>query len=184
MRMPLLLLRFVRDQFVLAWRIGRQDFDGAILVLEASLSRMPDDAETKNMRTEGIAMIAELHEGAHRHDEAIAAAKRAHALDSRHLETNKLLSKIYAKRGEHDLAAKHVRLALESPPLMTQGPQWMWHLLGWITSISPRLRQFTTELEQSTRGQGSDDVAWHGWAVKYLAWCDAQRGVGEKQTVH
>lgn len=97
------------SQLAVGWLVGCRNLDGAIRVLEKLQSCLPDCAQARAVRKGLIAMMAQCHRGAQRNDDALAAAKQVHALDCRHLKTDKSLSEIYAERGEHEVAVKHAR---------------------------------------------------------------------------
>ena len=103
------VVAFAKTQMEVARHIGRKDFDGAIRVLEGSLSHTPTDIPF-------LEMIALCYRWSHRNDMAIPAAQQALAYDANNFGAVRLLSEIYAERNEYDTAARFVRLGLESYP--------------------------------------------------------------------
>jgi tetratricopeptide (TPR) repeat protein len=170
----------VRYDFItLPWLIGRNDYDGAIRVLEDRLSRNPNEIET-------MEMIAQCHQWARRDDEAMAAATRTYALDSSSFEANRMLSGYYVKHGDHDSAARHARLGLENFPAQFRVPKIVIRIVSWVLRLHPRLRKrnLKAEMEMNFEALEEEKARWYDWAMEYLAWYDSTHGGSERPTVH
>jgi tetratricopeptide (TPR) repeat protein len=169
---------FWKVQWQLALRIGRQDFDGAIRVLEAALEGGATDARY-------LEMIAQCHYWAKREEMAIASAKRALDVDAHSFEAIKLLSEIHARRIEHDIAASYVRRALEGyPQPLPQTPKAFFGILRLVSLVFPRLRSLAARAKEDIGNPNKANEQWYEWAKKYLAWYDETHGTGVGPTVH
>jgi tetratricopeptide (TPR) repeat protein len=124
----------IKNQFELARYIGRNDFDGAIKLLDESLTNTAEDIPS-------LEMIAQCHHWAKRDENAIATAKLVLAYDTKNFATAQLLSTIYANCNEHKLGVDYARLALENypkplPPL----PEYLFSLLRLASWVFPKLK--------------------------------------------
>lgn len=169
---------FAKVQVELARCIGRRDFDRAVQVLNESLSNSEADVPS-------LVLIAQCHRSAGRDDMAIASAQRALAYDPRNFGSIRLMSEIYAKRREHDTAARYVRLGLESyPEPLPPMPKIFFRLLRVLAAISPRLRRIEASAREDLGDRNKENAQWYGWAKEYLAWYDARSGNRQAPRVH
>jgi tetratricopeptide (TPR) repeat protein len=172
------IVRFAKNQMRGAQCIGRENFDGAIRFLEESLSNSSTD-------TPSLEMIAMCHRWSHRNDMAIASAQRALAYGPKHFGALRLLSEIYAEWKEHDIAAKFIRLGLESypEPLPTTPKIFFWVFRLGATTF-PRLRRIEEAAKRDIDDPNSGNDEWYSWAKQYLVWYDAAYGNHQTPTVH
>lgn len=172
------VVAFAKTQMEVARHIGRKDFDGAIRVLEGSLSHTPADIPF-------LEMIALCHRWSHRNDMAIAAAQQALAYDTNNFAAVRLLSEIYAERNEHDTAARFVRLGLESyPEPLPPMPKIFFWVLRLAAMVSPRLARIEEGANRDLGEQNKDNREWYAWAKQYLAWYETVSGSQQTPTVH
>jgi len=172
------VVAFAKTQMEVARRIGRKDFDGAIRVLEGSLSHKPTDIPF-------LEVIALCHRWSHRNDMAIAAAQQALAYDANNFGAVRLLSEIYAERNEHDTAARFVRLGLESyPEPLPPMPKIFFWILRLAAIVFPRLTRIEESAKRDLGDRNKDIREWYAWAKQYLAWYDTASGSQQTPTVH
>jgi tetratricopeptide (TPR) repeat protein len=171
-------VRFSKTQLQLARFVGRKDFDGAIRVLEASLSQGADDVPA-------LLMIALCHRWAHRDEDAILAARRVLASDPNSFEAIQLLSETHAQRGEHDVAVQFVRVGLESDPAPVPVPPtfFLW-FVRIAAYLFPRLRHIENAAKAHLSDAKSGRAEWFAWARQYVAWYDQVAGNQRKPTIH
>lgn len=169
---------YAKTQMHAARCIGRKDFDGAIRVLEQSLSNDSQD-------TPHLEMIALCHRWAHRNDMAIATAQQALAYDPKHFGSIRLLSEIHAERREHDTAAQFVRLGLENyPGPLPATPRFFFWVLGLGAVVFPRVKRIEEAARRDIGDPNKDNREWYSWAKQYLAWCDSNSGNQQAPSVH
>lgn len=171
-------IAFAKTQMEVARCVGRKDFDGAIRVLEASLSHDSTDIPS-------LEMIALCHRWSYRDDMAIATAQQALAYDPKSFGAIRLLSEMYAERDDHDTAARFVRLGLESfPEPAPPVPNMFFWILRLISIVVPRLRRLEEAAKRDLGDRNKDNREWYSWAKQYLAWYDAASGNQQMPTVH
>lgn len=159
-------------------RVGRKDYDGAIRVLERSLSNTADDSPS-------LVMIALCHRWSKRNDDAVNVAQRVLSYDKDNFEAIRLLSAVHADKGEHDLASKFVRMGIEKYPEPTPStPRYVFWLLRIGASVFPRLRRVEESTREHLADPDRDKREWYSWAKQYLAWYDSVSGKRRSPTVH
>lgn len=172
------LMAFAKAQMEVGRCIGRKDYDGAIRVLESSLSNTSTDVPS-------LTMIALCHRWSHRNDEAIVTAQRVLAHDSTSFEALRLLSEIYAERKEHESAARFARLGLENFPEPTPpAPKFVLWLLHVGAIFSSRIRRVEEAARRDLAEPDKEKREWYVWAKQYLAWHDSEFGDNQTPTVH
>jgi len=168
--------KFLKHQLALARCVGRKDYDGAIYVLEETLSNNPEDISS-------LQMLAQCHHWANRDDIAITVAQRVLTYDSHCFDAMRLLSEIHVARNEHDVAASYVRLGLENIPEPTPpAPKFIFLLLRLGSFIFPRLKRIekSAKLENGNPNTGTEE--WLEWARQYLVWYDSRHIGCQKPT--
>ena len=158
--------------------IGGKDFDGAIRVLERSLSNDSTDIRY-------LEMIALCHRWSHRNDLAISTAEQVLAYDPKDFAAIRLLSEIHAERNEHDTAAQFVRLGLENyPEPLPATPKIFFWVLHLVAFVFLRVRRIEETAKRDISDPNKASGAWYSWAKQYLAWYDSASGNRQTPTVH
>jgi hypothetical protein len=116
---------------------------------------------------------------------AITSAKRALDLDPNSFGAIKILSEMYARRTEHELAAQYVRRGLERfpTPLPTM-PKAFFGALRLASLIFPRLRTIEERAREDISDPNRNNDEWYVWAKQYLAWYDQSEGSRATPTIH
>lgn len=172
------IAKFAKNQMQVAQCIGREDYDGAIRLLEESLSNSSKDLYA-------LEMIALCHRWSHRDDLAIASARKALAYDPKHFGAIRLLSEIYAERKDHETAVQFTRLGLENypSPLPATPKAFLW-LLRVGAAIFPRLKRIYESAQGDLADPNKDCAEWYSWAKEYLTWYDSAFGGKQNPMVH
>jgi tetratricopeptide (TPR) repeat protein len=172
------IMNFAKVQIEVGRCVGRKDFDGAIRVLESSLSNSSNDVHS-------LVMIAMCHRWSNRSDEAIVMAQRALAYDPKSFEAFQLLSEIYAERKEHETAAQFTRLGLDNFPEPTPSvPKFFFWVLRIGALVIPRLKRVEKSAREDLADPNKGVREWHSWAKQYLAWYDSEYRSKHTPTVH
>lgn len=172
------LVAFAKTQLEVGRCVGRKDYDGAIRVLESSLSNSNADAHS-------LVMIALCHRWSNRNDDAIEMAQRALYHDSKNFGAYRLLAEVYAERKEHAMAVRFVRLGLDHFPEPTPpAPKLIIWLLRVSAFFVPRFRRVTETARTELTDPDSDTRDWFAWAKQYLAWYDSEYGDKHVPTLH
>ncbi|MDO8387384.1 MAG: hypothetical protein Q7T13_13425 [Polaromonas sp.] len=172
------LIAFAQIQMELGRRIGRKDYDGAISILESSLSNTAKDVHA-------LEMIAHCHRWSNRIDMAIDTARRVLVHDPKKFGALRLLSEVYAERNEHDIAAPFVRLGLESYPEPTPpAPRVVFWALRLAASVVPRIKRVEEDAREHLADPNKEVRDWFSWAKQYLAWYDSISGDKQTPIVH
>lgn len=172
------LVAFAKTQLEVGRCVGRKDYDGAIRVLESSLSNT-------NADTHSLVMIALCHRWSNRNDDAIEMAQRALSHDSGSFGAYRLLADVYAERKEHEMAVRFVRLGLDNFPEPTPpAPKFIFWLLRVGSLFIPRLRRVEEAARTELADPNNDTRDWYAWAKQYLAWYDSEFGDKLMPTVH
>jgi tetratricopeptide (TPR) repeat protein len=151
------LVAFAKTQVAVGRCIGRKDYDGAISVLENSLSNTDADAPS-------LLMIALCHRWSNRNDDAITMAQRALSHDSRNFEAYRLLADIYTERKQHEMAVRFVRLGLENFPEPSTPPKFFFWLLRFGAFFLPRLKRMEETARTELTHSNSETRDWYTWA--------------------
>ena len=155
---------FFKEQFALSRCIGRGEFDGAIEVLAEGLDESDNDDDQ-------LALIAQCHLWAKRDDEAVLFAIKALDINPKSFLPHSLLGRIYAERGEHQNAQRHLRLGLANyPEPVPTPPDITFRGLRMLGSFSPRLRNMSKIWEEGLKDPNQPNTEWRDWAVEYLQW--------------
>ena len=102
------IARFFKVNWQIARRVGRQEYDSAIHILERELAGVPSDSTY--LELSAISSFSEAR------GLAIEFAKKALEFEPFSIEAIKVLTAIYAKRSEHELTARYIRHGLEHFP--------------------------------------------------------------------
>ncbi|MDP2265890.1 MAG: hypothetical protein Q8J70_04980 [Thiobacillus sp.] len=171
-------LAFATTQMQIARCIGQKDFNGAIRVLEGSLSNNSTDIPS-------LQMIALCYRWSQRNDMAIASAQQVLAYDSKHFGAISLLSEIYAEQKNYDAAARLARLGIENyPEPLPATPKLFFWLLRLGSAVFPRLKRIEASAKRDLADPNKDTREWYSWAKKYLAWYETTFGNKQTPTVH
>lgn len=170
--------KFAKNQIQVAKCIGQKDFDGAIRILEKSLSDSSRDLPA-------LEMIALCHRWSHRDSMAIASAQKALAYEPKHFGAIRLLSELYAEQENHEAAAQFARLGIENypSPLPAASKAIMW-LLRIGATVFPRLKRINEAAQRDLADPNRDRTEWYAWARAYLTWYDSTFGIKQDPTVH
>lgn len=172
------IVSFAKTQMQAAQCVGRKDFDGAIRVLEQSLSNDSKDIPY-------LEMIALCHRWSHRNDMAVATAEQVLAYDPKDFGAIRLLSEIHAERNEHDTAAQFVRLGLENyPEALPATPRFFFWVLRFVAIVFPRVRRIEEAAKRDISDPNKANGEWYSWAKQYLAWYDSASGNQQTPMVH
>lgn len=172
------LASFAKTQLKLARCIGRKDYDGAIRVLESSLSNTDEDAPS-------LVMVARCHRWSKRDDDAIGVAQGALSCDAGNFEAYRLLADIHAEREEHETAVRFVRLGLDNFPEPTPPvPKYIFWILRVSALVIPRFKRAEEKTRRELADIDSETRDWYAWAKQYLAWYGSQFGGKHTPTVH
>ena len=171
------IARVLRINWQVARRVGRQEYDGAIHILERELSGGPSDSPY-------LELIAQCHLWAKREDLAIEFAKKVLEFEPSSIESIKVLTRIYAKRTEHELTARYVRHGLEHfPKPLPTTPKALFGLLHLASLVFPRLNAIEERASRDISDPNRNNNEWHTWAKEYLAWYDQRQGARITPTI-
>lgn len=163
------IARFLKVNWRVARRVGSQEYDSAIHILERELSGGPSDSPY-------LELIAQCHLWAKREDLAIEFAKKALEFESSSIEAIKVLTTIYAKRTEHELTARYVRHGLEHfPKPLPTTPEAIFGLLRVASLVFPRLKAIEERAREDISDPNRNNNEWRAWAKGYLAWYDQRQ---------
>ena len=160
----------------LARMIGRGQRNAAIDYLRTGRKGDKSDVDI-------LEMMAMLHRGAGRNDEAISVSREALALDPASFDSHALLAEILAENGEHEQAALHARRGLEHfPEPMPEMPKAVWLVWKALFLLLPRLRRAYPDGRLPDFSHAN--TAWFDWARAYLDWYDSTFAESTSPTEH
>jgi tetratricopeptide (TPR) repeat protein len=145
--------------------VGRNDFDGAVRLLEEALAGSPN--------ADDMTMLATCHRWAGRPEMAIQTAERALDLDATSFNAIQLLSELHAERKDYATAARFARLGLEQfPEPLAASPRVFQWVLSAMVALVPRMREIEASTRQTLDDPSASSRKWYEWATAYLAWYD------------
>jgi tetratricopeptide (TPR) repeat protein len=164
------VVSLARNQMRLARLIGRQDFDGAIRLMDGSLSNTAADIPD-------LEMMAYCHRWSHRNDMAIILAQKVLTYDPKYFGAFRLLSEIYTEQDDHERAAKFARLGIENfPDPFPSIPKLLFWLLRIGAALFPRLKRINESAKRDLTDLNKDNKEWYLWAKEYLHSYDSVTG--------
>ena len=163
-------IKIMKTQMDVARYVGYKDYDGAIRVLQASLSNSAIDIPS-------LELIAHCHRWSSRNDMAISVAQQTLAYDPNNFESMRLLSEIYAERKDHVSAVRFIRLGLENyPEPQPSVPKIYFSLLRLVSAIVPRFRSIHEAAKRDLGDLDNGNRKWFFWAKQYIAWYNSVSG--------
>jgi len=145
--------------------IGRQDYEGALQLLEGELAGTADDSPY-------LEMIAHCHWLAGNDEKAIETAKEALELDPNNFEMPKILSQIYAEHEEHEQAVAYVKIGLRNykSDSLPAVPRWVFGAMKLAAKYSARWKHVEEAAKEDLGDPNKDSREWCAWANEYLLW--------------
>jgi tetratricopeptide (TPR) repeat protein len=163
----MLLAGFLKDQMKISQLVGKNDYEGAIRVLEGSLTNTSEDIPS-------LEMIALFHSYTGQDEKAIETANKVLAFDANSFGALRLLSQEYAERDEHEIAVNYAKKGVENYPSEDQfaPPDWLFSILKLSAKCSDRFKRIEQHAKKDIAGFNKDRVDWLTWAKEYLSWYD------------
>jgi tetratricopeptide (TPR) repeat protein len=150
--------------------IGREDYAGAVQVLEGALTDTSEDLPY-------LELLAHCHWHQGDEEKAIETARMAINLNPDSFEMPRMLSQILAERENHEEAVKFVKIALKNFPSepLAAPPSWALTALKIAGKISDRCKHAHKSATEEVRDADASLLEWQAWAKEYLEWYEEAR---------